>query len=166
MLSSKGEKCGEIAKDNFVKITETARWELPRKAAYSEHSKLYSFNFNGGLINVTTASAFVRGKLEAPPRRVSVIFEIWLLVIWLHSFPFWPKKIFVFLDVLDYLCPNMINFYVVEFSERPSEEVIGSFRNGNADVRLCVSCANFGSWHSYELETLHTPRIYNGSRQK
>ena len=31
---------------------------------------------------------------------------------------------------------------------------IGSFRNGNADVRLCVSCANFGSWHSYELETM------------
>ena len=33
---------------------------------------------------------------------------------------------------------------------------IGSFRSGNADVRLCVSCANFGSWHSYELETLRT----------
>ena len=43
---------------------------------------------------------------------------------------------------------------------------IGSFRSGNADVRLCVSCANFGSWHSYELETLRTPRIHNGSRQK
>ena len=25
-------------------------------------------------------------------------------------------------------------------------EVLGSFRNGNADVRLCVSCANFGSF--------------------
>ena len=32
--------------------------------------------------------------------------------------------------------------------------VLGSFRNGNADVRLCVSCANFGSWHGYELETM------------
>ena len=32
--------------------------------------------------------------------------------------------------------------------------ILGSFRSGNADVRLCVSCANFGSWHSYELETL------------
>ena len=45
-------------------------------------------------------------------------------------------------------------------------EMLWSFRNGNADVRLCVSCANFGSWHSYELETLRTPRIHNaGSRQ-
>ena len=30
----------------------------------------------------------------------------------------------------------------------------------NADVRLCVSCANFGSWHSYELEQLRTLRSY------
>ena len=36
--------------------------------------------------------------------------------------------------------------------------VLGNFRSGNADVRLCVSCANFGSWHS-ELETLRTLRI-------
>ena len=40
-------------------------------------------------------------------------------------------------------------------------DIIGSFRNGNADVRLCVSCENFGSWHSYELETLRNPRIHN-----
>ena len=33
-------------------------------------------------------------------------------------------------------------------------DIIGSFRS--ADVRLCVSCANFGSWHSYKLETLRT----------
>ena len=44
--------------------------------------------------------------------------------------------------------------------------ILGSFCNGNANVRLCVSCANFGSWHSYELETLRTSRIHNGSRQK
>ena len=38
--------------------------------------------------------------------------------------------------------------------------LLGSFRSGNADVRLCVSCANFGSWHtcSYELEPLPTLR--------
>ena len=29
---------------------------------------------------------------------------------------------------------------------------LGSFRNGNADVGLCVSCANFGSWHSSSLK--------------
>ena len=42
----------------------------------------------------------------------------------------------------------------------PLSVTVGSFGNGNADVRLCVSCANFGSWHSYELETLRTPRIH------
>ena len=29
---------------------------------------------------------------------------------------------------------------------------IGSFRNGNADVRLCVSCANFGSFKVTSLK--------------
>ena len=33
-----------------------------------------------------------------------------------------------------------------------------SFRSGNANVRLCVSCANVCSWHSYELEPLRTLR--------
>ena len=62
-----------------------------------------------------------------------------------------------------------LHVHQVGTNTRSGTEVIsslGSFRNGKADVRLCVSCANFGSWHSYELETLRTPRIHNGSRQK
>ena len=44
---------------------------------------------------------------------------------------------------------------------------VGSFRSGNADVRLYVSCANFGSWHSYELEPLCILNsIHYGNRQK
>ena len=40
----------------------------------------------------------------------------------------------------------------------PSTCTLGSFRSGNADVRLCVSCANPAVRHSYEPEPLRTLR--------
>ena len=70
----KGEKCDEIAKGHFSKITETARWEPPRKAAYTEHFNSYSFNFKGGLLYppywLLSVPRSVPGR-----RAVSVIFE-------------------------------------------------------------------------------------------
>ena len=59
LLLSKRRKCGEIAKGNFSKITETARWEPPRKMAYSEHS---IFSMAG---YVTAIMAIVRAELRA-----------------------------------------------------------------------------------------------------
>ena len=46
--------------------------------------------------------------------------------------PFWIEKILCFLDILikkykAYLCPNIINFDSVDFSERRPEEVISFF---------------------------------------
>ena len=67
---------------------------------------------------------------------------------------------------------DRLNFQIVRMPIRIRQynsgigDAIGSFRSGNADVRLCVSCANFGSWHSYELESLRTLRMHYGNRQK
>ena len=54
----KGQKWGEFAKGNFSKITETAHWEPPRKAAYWNHSiAIHSISMAG---YVTTVLALVR----------------------------------------------------------------------------------------------------------
>ena len=48
----KGEKCGEIAKGCFSKITaETAHWDPPWKAAYSAYSIAIHSIFNDRLYN-------------------------------------------------------------------------------------------------------------------
>ena len=62
-LCQKGEKCDENAKGHFSKITKTARWEPPRKAAYSEYSiAIHSISKAG---YVTTVLAIVRTELRA-----------------------------------------------------------------------------------------------------
>ena len=73
LLCQKGEKCDEIVKGHFSKITETARWEPPRKAAYSEHSiAIHSISKAG---YVTTVLAIVRTKIRA--REASSFCDFW-----------------------------------------------------------------------------------------
>ena len=69
----KGEKWDEIANGHFSKITETARWEPPRKAAYSEHSiAVHSLSKAG---YVTAVLAIVRTDLCA--REASRFCDFW-----------------------------------------------------------------------------------------
>ena len=66
-------KCGKIAKGNFSKITETARWKPPQKAPYSEHSiAIHSISKAG---YVTAVLAIVRAELCA--REASSFRDFW-----------------------------------------------------------------------------------------
>ena len=63
---------------------------------------------------------------------VSAIFEKWHFVIQPRSLLFDTRKSCVFLifllrSIKAYLCPNIINFYAVDFSESRPEEVISFF---------------------------------------
>ena len=121
-----GEKCDEIAKGHSSKITETARWEPPWKAVYSEHSiAIHSISKAG---YVTAVLAIVRTELRA--REVSSF--MWflkkdLLRFHLILFFFDSSKLFFFMclvrSIKANLCPIMINFYAWDFNVCRSEEV-------------------------------------------
>ena len=66
-------KCGEIAKCHFLKITETANLEHPRKATYFRTFNSYLFNFNDRF-NCCT-QIFVRAELCA--RKPSSYCDFW-----------------------------------------------------------------------------------------
>ena len=80
----------------------------------------------------------------------SVIFLKWPFAIASHFSPFLQKQSFNFSDVrhihvrrtIAYLCLNMIDFVVVDFSERRSEEVISFFWRsvyiGDLDMALHI----------------------------
>ena len=96
-MCQKGAKCGEIAKVNFSKIAKTAHRASSTEAAYTVHSKAFH---SISVDYVTTILAFVRAERRARGRAVSVMCEKLLLAIHHILSPFWPKQIFVFLDVL------------------------------------------------------------------
>ena len=62
LLLPKRRKSDEIAKGHFSKITETARWEPPRKVVHSEHLIVHSISKAG---YVTSVLAIVRTELRA-----------------------------------------------------------------------------------------------------
>ena len=62
-MSQNGEKCGEIGKSHFSKITESAPCEPTQKATYSEHPiAVHSISMAG---YVATVLAFVHDELLA-----------------------------------------------------------------------------------------------------
>ena len=131
---------------DFSKITETAHQavrEPAQKAACKEHS-ITLFNFNGGLRN---CHCFLSAAYTEPGRRaVSVIFKKCPLAMALHFSPFWHNQTFVFQMCLimnrknySFLCPNMIYFDAVDFSECRSKEVISFFWRSVYSQRQCFS---------------------------
>ena len=126
-LSPKGVKCCEIARGNYTKITETARLHCMEfgndKSQYGglhdSHLKL-----NEWLLNVLNRWPCVQVLSEQ---------FLWFLkndsfVMSLHflldkSNPLIFQMCFIW-NTIAYLCPNMIYFDAVYFSERCSEEVI------------------------------------------
>ena len=121
----KRRKCDEIAKGHFSKSTETARWELPRKAAYSEHS----ISKAGYVIAVL---AIVRTELGA--REVSSFCDFWKMTSCECTlfYSFSTQGNVIFFDVLgkEYyiadLCP-ILHFNALDFNVCRSEEVIRLF---------------------------------------
>ena len=86
-------------KGHLKKITETAHWEPPRKAAYSEHSIAIRSISKAGY--VTTVLAIIRAVLRGGEQ------FLWFLtndLLWFHLillFFFLLKQTFVLWDVLD-----------------------------------------------------------------
>ena len=80
-------------------------------------------------LNSSSTSYVVGGEL--PGREASNFCDFWNLTPYFS--PFWLSQTFVFIDVLNKdnyianLCPNMINFDALDFSECRSEEVISFF---------------------------------------
>ena len=97
-LLQKIRKCDEISKSHFSEITETARWEPPRKAAYSEHSIAHLISKAG---YVTAVLAIVLTELCA--RKASSFCDFFLMTscdFTLFYYFFTQANVF-FLDVLD-----------------------------------------------------------------
>ena len=82
-----------IAKGNFSKITETARWQPPQKAVYSEHS-ISKAGY------VTAVLAIVRTELRA--WEASSFCDFWKITFCDFTFLnyFLTKANIIFLDVL------------------------------------------------------------------
>ena len=79
----------EIAKGHFSKITETARWEPPRKAAFSEHSiAIHSISKAG---YITAVLAVVHTELRA--REASSFCDFWKITSYDLTlfYSFWLK---------------------------------------------------------------------------
>ena len=131
LLLPKRRKMRWNRKVHFSKITETAHWELLRKAAYSEHSiAIHSISMAGC---VTAVLAFVRAALRGRKTSSSVIF--WKVTSCDFT-PFYsvltqPNVCCCFymclVKTIAKLCPNMIHFDALDFSECRSEEVISFF---------------------------------------
>ena len=120
---------------NFQKITETARLShvsgLEFEAGQKQVRRLRNPYWNwmnsywmfwiGCLRGARSVSSFLRFSKKLP------------FVISPHFSPFWHEKIsfvfqiFLLMSIKAYLCPNMIDFDNVDFSERRPEEVKSFF---------------------------------------
>ena len=125
--SVKRKKCCEIAKGHISKIEETAHRASSTEAAYSQHSiAIHSISMAGYVTAYRLLSAV---NSQPGSLAVSVIFEKLLLAISPHFSPVLLKQTFVYLAVLNKyslanLCPSMMYFDPLDFSECPSEKVM------------------------------------------
>ena len=124
----KGETFGEKAKGNFSKITETARWEPPRKPAYSEHSiAIHSISMAGYVISVL---GIVRAELCAREASSFCVFwtnDLLRIHIILLFFDLIKRLFFemcLVRSTIANLSPIMIHFNALDFKECRSEEVM------------------------------------------
>ena len=140
-MSKKRINSGEIARGNFSKITETAR--LPGTELGTDNSQY------GGYITrlwnlINSYWMFSIGGLSWRFSG-SHFSEHWKITFcdFIAFFSFLAKATFWFFQMcftkrtIAYLCLNMINFDVVDFSERRSEEVISFFWRS---VYLVLQC--------------------------
>ena len=110
-------------------ITEIARWEPPGKAAYSEHSiAIHSISMSG---YVTAILAFVHAELRA--REASSfcdfgkITSCYLILLLIDSSKHLFFEMCLVRSTIANLCPIMIHFDALDFSECRSEEVLFCF---------------------------------------
>ena len=111
----KGGKCGEIAKGHFSKITETAHWEPPRKAAYSELS--IAIHSISKADYVTAVLAIVRAELRAQEASSFCDFlknDLLRFHLILLLFDSNVRR------TIANMCPIMIHFNVLDFDESVS----------------------------------------------
>ena len=113
------------SKGKFSKITETALWEPPWKAAYS--IAIHSISIAG--YHVTAILAFIRSELCAREASSFWFLKNGLLQFHciLHLFNSWQTFVFLLCSVrstIANLCPRMSYFHVLDFSECRSEEVM------------------------------------------
>ena len=117
----KGEKC-DIAKGYFFKITETACWEPPRKAAYSGHSIIIHSISKAGY--VTAVLAIVRAELHA--REASSFCDFWNITLRFHLF--YSNICFfemcLIRRTIANLCPIIKHCNALDCSECRSEKVM------------------------------------------
>ena len=122
-FNQRGDKCDEIARGQFSKITETAclsGWEF--ETDNNPYGVYATRHWNW----MNSYWMFWIGRLRG------VIFKKLPFVIWQHVLLFDAKKscvfqIFLLRSIKAYLCPNSINFDDVDFSEHRPEEVISFF---------------------------------------
>ena len=124
-------------------LTET----LPRKAAYSEHSMaIHSISMSG---YITAVLAFVHAELRG--QETSSFCDFWQVTFCdftlLYSFLTQPNICFFQMclvrNTIANLCPNMIHFDPLDFSECRSEEVI-SFLT----LSVCKKSPHVINWES------------------
>ena len=130
-FNQRGDKCDEIARGQFSKITETAclsGWEFEAdKSHYGVYVTRHWIWMNSywmvwigchrGARSVSSFCNFRKNDL-------SWFNCIFLLFDTRKSCVF---QIFLLRSIKAYLCPNIINFDSVDFSERRPEEVISFF---------------------------------------
>ena len=129
LLLSKRRKIQWNRKRSFFNNNKNARWEPPQKAAYSEHSiAIHSISKAG---YVTAVLAIVRScKLRA--QEASSFCDFWKMTscnfTLFYSFLTQANVWFCLVrSIIANLCPIIINFNAVDFSECRSEEVINFF---------------------------------------
>ena len=121
LLVSKRRKCSEIAKGNFLKISEFHGDSLFRTL------NSYSFDFNGRLCNRHTRFCPQRSPSPGAEQfwwflktELLQFHHIFLLLGWSKPLFFWMCLIRI---TIANLCPNMLHFDALDFSEFLSEEV-------------------------------------------
>ena len=130
-FNHRGDKCDEIARGKFSKITETARlsgWEF--EADNSPYSVYATRHWNwmnsywmlwiGRLRGARSVSSFCdfRKITFRDLTRIFLLFDARKSCVF---------QIFLLRSIKAYLCPNIINFDSVNFSECRPEEVISFF---------------------------------------
>ena len=130
-FSQRGDKCDEIARCQFSKITETARLSGLEFEADKSRYGVYATRYWNWMISywIFWIGCLRGARSEVARWAVSAIFEKWPFVISPHFLLFDTRKssvyqIFLLRSIKAYLCPNIINFDRVDFSERRPEEVI------------------------------------------
>ena len=127
----KGEKCDEIAKGHFKKITENAHWEPPRKAAYSEHSIAIHSISKAGHCNRRTGYCPLRAPCPGGEQFLWVLKnDLLRFHLILFFFDLRKRKKFqmcLVRSIIANLCPIMTYFNALDFNVRRSEEVISFF---------------------------------------